>query len=71
MGTSEECYCIFLNDVDDGSPQNTTPPIGEGLSLDKARGLADALNGNGYLRQGLFALVGNESTATPDPRRRP
>lgn len=58
-------YCIFVNHYDDASPQNKTTPIVTGLPLDVADGLARALNENGYLREGLVALVGDEGSARP------
>jgi hypothetical protein len=58
MGNRERGYCVFVNHYDDGSPQNKTPPIADGLSRDTARFLAEALNEGGYLRESLVALVG-------------
>jgi hypothetical protein len=56
MGT----FQIFINSHDDGSPQNTTPPLVRGLPINAAEGLAQALNENGYLREGLVALVASD-----------
>jgi hypothetical protein len=60
-----------VNHYDDGSPQNKTPPIADGLSRDTARFLAEALNEGGYLREGPSRLSRKTYRAELETQQRP